>query len=130
MKKDIAVEAVVVGMLINDERFPHVMKVGHIGTGPKWFSFRSFHPDANIHPNSPIRIRRGDTVTVDLRAQYQGQRWYTNTINRGTPFWHACGSVTDFDSAKADVLRAVGAEVVGNAEAAYRIAIITEGEDA
>jgi hypothetical protein len=36
--------------------------------------------------------------------------------------------VTSFSSAKADVLRAVGAERTGYAEAAYRIAILDKGE--
>lgn len=60
--------------------------------------------------------------------RYQAQRWYTNTTKGGAPCWHACGPVTTFAAAKADVVRAVEAERAGHAEAAYRITILDKGE--
>lgn len=64
--RTIPAEHVTIGQIIDDERFAHQMRVGHIATGPKWVTFRSFHPKANIFPNVGYRVRRGETVRVRM----------------------------------------------------------------
>lgn len=61
---DIASEALTVGAIVDDERFPHVVQVGHVVIGTKWVTFRAFHPAARVFPNTPRRVRRGETVRV------------------------------------------------------------------
>jgi hypothetical protein len=72
---EVPAERLTVGMVINDERFRHVMKVGHVTIGPKWVTARSFHPDANVYPKTAYRFARGDLATVErssLPADYFG----------------------------------------------------------
>lgn len=52
------------GCIIDDERFPHVMVVGHLTIGRKWVTARSFHPESHVSPNPAYRIAIGDTVQV------------------------------------------------------------------
>lgn len=52
------------GHVIDDERFRCVMLVRHVVIGPKWVRAWAFHPEANVRPNTPCRIRRGDIVTI------------------------------------------------------------------
>jgi hypothetical protein len=52
------------GMMLDDDRFPHVMHIGHLRVGPKWVTAWSFHPDAGVYPNTPYKVRVNDSVRI------------------------------------------------------------------
>ena len=58
----------VVGLVVDDERFPHVVPVGYAKVGRKWVTFRAFHPDAPVYPNPPRRVPVNGTVRVETRG--------------------------------------------------------------
>jgi hypothetical protein len=64
MKRTIPATDLQVGMLIDDERFRHVMKVGWLLHGRKFVTARAFHPEARVYPNTPFRFLLDDTVQV------------------------------------------------------------------
>lgn len=51
-----------VGNVIDDETL--YMLVGHITKGPKWVTVRSFHPAANVYPNTPRRFAHDAYVRI------------------------------------------------------------------
>lgn len=71
-RESVPVESLRPGMEIDDERFRYVMRVGHVVVGPKWVTARAWHPDARVCPNTPYRLRRGDTVRVLIPADLRG----------------------------------------------------------
>lgn len=63
-RQAVAAERVRVGDVLTDERWSTVLRVGHVTIGPKWVTFRAFHPEAHVYPNTPRRVRRGELVDV------------------------------------------------------------------
>lgn len=52
------------GMLVDDERFPTVLLVGHVTIGRIWVTLRAFHPEAHVSPNPPRRLSVNESVRV------------------------------------------------------------------
>lgn len=64
-RRIIPAEALRPGMRLDDERFAHVMDVGHVTIGPRWVTARAFHPHAHVYPKTAYRIARGDTCRIE-----------------------------------------------------------------
>lgn len=67
MSTTVPAESLAPGMLVDDERLPAVLLVGHVRIGPKWVTAWAFHPEAHVSPNPGRRFARGSTVTVEVQ---------------------------------------------------------------